>query len=35
MEKANGLTDVNKFYLMGAQSQVRGETATPYTQHKV
>jgi hypothetical protein len=35
MEKANGTTDINKFYLMGSQSQVRGEAATPFTQHMV
>jgi len=35
MEKENGTTDINKFYLMGSQSQIRGEAAAPYTQHIV
>lgn len=36
LEKANGSTDADKVYLVGAQSQVKGsETAAPFTDHKV
>jgi len=35
MEKANGSTDANKFYLMGSQSTVKSKATAPIDQHSV
>lgn len=35
MEKANGSTDANKFYLMGSQSNVESAAAAPIDTHSV